>query len=616
MLVTKSDFEGVLAKLIFCEALAFDTETTTIHWWKSPWHPIAPRVFSVQFWTGTEGFYFDFGCSGSGPDALDDSHFKRLNDFVFCDPNKIWVAQNFKFDAHHLKNHGIDIAGTWHCTAAIQRIVNNLEVSLKLDDLGEKYLGENKIDVKSYMRENGLIKKIPVSPFRPDEFEDGLQFVDLPLPMLVEYGIKDTKLTWDLAQFQIKEIERLDAKYFEGDEKRSMRKVMDNERALTKVLFQMERNGIKIDRSYTAKAFETEKAKYEIAKAHLDEMVRPHTEKQIDWLSPKQLKPIFDAMNEPYGFTEKGNACFDKDALEKSEAPLAKKILEYRYHYKRAHTYFENYLKLVDTNDFIHPDYQQGGPQTGRISCWNPNLQNVPKRADKKEKDFPVRRCFTPESGEFFLVSWDYDQMEYRLTLDYAGQKDIIELIQAGLDPHAELGKRLSMDRDAAKTMNFKILYGAGIQAIADDLKTDYNGGKRAKREYFRALPQVEIFLKKVVDTAKIRGYIFTWLGRILKYDRNTSYKAPNGAIQGGCADAMKMAMNQIAPLFSGTKSKLRLQVHDELVASIHRDEIYLVEAVREIMESVYPYKLIKLTAGAAYSKIAWNQLEDGIPFN
>lgn len=633
MLVTRTNFEATLDTILALapKEIALDTETTSIHWWNSPWHPRKPRVFSVQLFFEVDGdeygYYFDFGSDNSTDDHLDSTHFAILQWKLFSLPGIYWYIQNAKFDMHHLKNHGCELAGDIHCTKVIARVLNNQEGSLKLDDLCEKYFGENKIDVKTKLDELGAITKIK-SPYAHDTAkpEDVYAFEKLPLPLLIEYGIRDTALTYKLGKWQRKKIAEKDAEIFTGDEttfqfpdgktfRRGLTFIMELENRLTKVLFQMERTGAKIDREWCEAAFANEKEMAFQAREHLDAIVTAVEMKNVDWNSNDEIAKVFDAFGISYGTTAKsGKAQFTRYTLEQTDHELAEKILKYRYHYKRAYTYFKNFLELADVDGFIHPDFQPGGTSTGRFSCWNPNLQNIPKRSDKQEKDYPVRRAFVNLGDDYFLYSFDFDQMEYRLMLNYAREEEIAKAIrEGGLDVHQAFADSLGLKRDDAKNLNFAVLYGAGIAKIASMIKIESWEATKMRKDYFRKLPGVKSFIDRVRNTAKARGYIFSFMGRVLKFDIETHWRASNHIIQGGCADITKYAMVLLAPLFEGKKSKLFLQVHDELDAYIHKDELELVPQIKKVLETAYEAKLLPLTSGAARSKTAWNELEDDV---
>lgn len=626
MLVTKRNFDEVLSELDrsarLHKAIGFDTETTCVNWWHSPWlekYDIKPRVFSMQFATTDKEFYFDFNHSD---DKLGDIHFAKINAELTQNPEILWFIANAKFDLHHSKNHDVEFAGTIHCTQAIARVMRNDEPKLGLDVLGEKYLGVGKLDVKSIIKERGHITQVKKFGHN-DKYDEVMHFDRLELGELVDYGKKDTRLCFDLGVFQIKKIKEIDKTIFESNPdvspKVRLSNVMENEWKLTKVLFDMEREGVLIDRAYTEEAYENEVAEYQKIEIELDKIGASHATGKVDWLSAKQLKPIFDAMQEPYSYTEKGNASFDRDALEASESQLAKLILKYRHHNKRAHTYFENFIWLADRDNIIHASAQPAGTQYGRMSYWDPNLQNVPKRKDKDEAKYKVRRCFIPKPGTFYGDA-DYTGAEYYLTMDYAGEMPVVEMLKAGLDPHAKLGVDMQLkDRDAAKTMQFRILYGVGAEALGKVL--GYKGaaakqmGFAKKAEYFARMPRVAEFLDKVKNVAGNRGYIFNWFGRVLNYDRSTSYKSPNGAIQSGVGDMTKVAQVDIhTRLLPGRKSKMLLQVHDALLFKLYPDELDLIPLILEAMKNAYPHKVLPMGADFAFSDKSWSDLTDEIP--
>lgn len=624
MLVNELNFHNVLDEIISLspEQICLDTETTTIHWWDSTWHPRKPRVFSIQLFFiqhGKEyGYYFDFGIKDSVV-PLNENHFSVLQNRLFSLPNILWFIANAKFDMHHLANHGCELIGPIHCTKVSARVLNNKEAKLSLDDLGHKYLGQEKLDIITYLKENNCKGDVQ-SPYDLEPKEE-LFFDQAPLPLLIDYGIRDVKLCYQLGVLQRHEAAVKDAEMFAVDKylihgkKRGIQYILDMENDLTKTLFKMERKGAKLDIDYCTKAFQHEKDKIAEWKEKLDGLATEAGMGEVLWNSNDQLQQIFDAFKIPYGHTATGKAQFTKYTLENTDHPIAKQILNYRYHYKRAYTYFKNFLELADKDGFIHPDYQPGGTVTGRFSCWNPNLQNIPKRSDKNEKDFPVRKSFVNIGDDFFLFSFDYDQMEYRLMLNYADEKKLADrIVKENLDVHQAIAEEIEKPRDDAKNINFAVLYGAGIAKIAKMIGcTQFQAG-RLKKKYFQRLPGVKRFVEKVRATAKVRGYIFSIFGRVLQFTTDDHWKASNAIIQGGCADIMKTAMVQIHDLLEGKKSFMFLQVHDELCFYLHKDELFIADEINKILESAYEPKILPLTSGMAYSKNAWNDLHEGLP--
>jgi DNA polymerase-1 len=609
MLVTKRNVAQLLEKILSDnpKEIALDTETTGIWSWESPhveWY--RPRVFSVQLHYEGNSFYFDFNHS---EDKLED--FSLLSP-LFSRVDVLWFIQNAKFELHQLRNHGLEIAGEIHCTKQAARLFNNLEESISLDALGTKYLNAPKLDVKTLIDEQGLKTKVRRFGVN-DNFEDWLHFDKLPLAMLVDYGEKDTEICWQLGKMQLAWIKEESSKMLALGSKVTVQDCYENEKKLTKACFEMESVGVKIDAAYTKKAYESEVNAYREIEKKLDLEAALILPDKIDWLSPKKLKALFDALKQPYEVTEKGTASFDKDSLEKMQHPIAQDILKYRFHYKRAHTYFEALIWLADKEGVLHADFQPGGTQTGRMSCWNPNLQNIPKRTDKKSDDFKVRKCFVPREG-FFFADFDYQAAEYRLMIDYAKETTWASAVIAGEDVHETTKKMLDLtDRDTAKTLNFGLLYGMGVQKFGVALKTTTQNAKRLKQAYFDKLPGVQKFIKSVKLTAESRGYLFTFSGRKLVYDYQSSFKAPNGLIQGGVGDMCKIAMVNCHEFLKDKKSRMILQVHDSILFEIALDETHLIPEIKRIMQSAYPHKILPMQVEGEYSNLSWGDLKEDI---
>jgi DNA polymerase I len=618
VLVTQKNFDSFLTAFSKSPLQrAVDFETTGIWHWRSPhvsWY--TPRIFSMQFSTlDNQDFYLDWEHS---TDKLSDKHFEILNREIFSNPDAYWFDHNAKFELHQARNHGISFAGTVHCTKHIARVVNNREASLKLDDLSAKYLGAQKLDVKSFMDEQKLYT-IVNKWGRAGTEEKWLHFDKLPLDMLIEYGVRDTQLCRDLGLLQLKTIEESCEKYYKNASV-DLRAVVANEHKLTKTVFEMETVGVKVDIPYCIEAYNFECSEYDAAKKELDLIAKG---KEVDWLSPQQLKSFFTELGvKSYKTTEKGAYSYDKDALEGMDHEAAKRILKYRYHYKRAHTYFENYVWLADVDGVIHPDFQNSGADTGRMSCWSPNLQNVPKRRDKDEQNYKVRRCFVPRSKEgFIFADFDYQAAEYRLMLDYARETVLVDKVASGYDVHQATADEIPElgGRDPAKNFNFGMLYGMGDKKIAETLGITNFKAKELKNRYFSRLPNVGTFINKVKDTVYHRGYIFNWLGRLLFYEKGgwpdgTSYKAPNGLIQSGVGDILKVAANNIAGrVLPGRKSRMLLLVHDAILFELHESELDLIDIIKKEMLAAYPPKVLHQDADVGYSRESWASLQDDI---
>lgn len=385
-----------------------------------------------------------------------------------------------------------------------------------------------------------------------------------------------------------------------------MSSVFLNESRLVKTCFRMESRGVLIDRAYVEAALKYEHN--EIRKAKEDFK----TDTGHSFLdSSKLFAKIFDERGEAYPTTDKGNPSFRAEYLELLDTPTARLIQKVREHEKRAGTYYSSFLYYADSFNRIHANIRQAGTTTGRFSYSNPNLQNLPREKDPTDtvKPFVVRGSFIP-TPSFIFSSIDYSQMEYRLMLDYAGEKALIEKILGGEDLHQATADLVGVSRDRAKTLNFAILYGAGIDEIARQLKVSVNQAHELRRMYFGRLPKVRNFIKRVIETGEQRGFVRNWMGRECHIRfKSEAYKLPNHLIQGGCADIIKLAMNQIDQytLDKKMRSGLVVQVHDENLLEVHENEYDLIEKAREIMQGVYvPKNGMVLTAEADWSDKSW----------
>jgi len=307
--------------------------------------------------------------------------------------------------------------------------------------------------------------------------------------------------------------------------------------------------------------------------------------------------------------TRKGNSSVTGDFLDHCSAPIAERIKAVRYHEKRASTYFVNFLYYMDKDNKIHPNMNQAGTATGRFSYSKPNLQNIPK--DKIDNITNVRRAFIPPP-EHRLLSIDYSQQEYRIMLDYAGQHDMIAAINAGADVHQVTADKLKVSRTAAKTLNFAILYGTGNANLAHMLSCTLTQAKNIKLRYFRELPAVAKLIRQVKQTGESRGYIKNKYGRIYWCsDYKFSYKLPNYLIQGTGADVIKHAMVQIYEYLKDKRSTMILQIHDEILMYLHKDEEGIVEDIEQIMVDAYtPMNNMGLTVSSSTSDISWGDID------
>lgn len=383
-----------------------------------------------------------------------------------------------------------------------------------------------------------------------------------------------------------------------------MRLVYGNEMELIKTCFAMEEVGILLDKGYTLNALAYE---HRGLKEAISVFEKDTGHKYTD--SNKLFAEIFTARGERFPVTEKGNPSFDYDALVGLKSPTADLIIRIRDHEKRAGTYYSSFLYYLANDGRIHANINQAGTTTGRFSYSNPNLQNLSKEDEEEDlkKEYVVRGCFIPTPG-FKFVSLDYSQVEYRLMLDYAGETNLIQSVLDGEDIHQSTADMVGVSRKYAKTLNFACLYGSGIANIAMMLGISEREASDLRQRYFSRLPKVKRLVKDIMRAGESRGYVRNWLGRRCHINhRDFAYKLPNHLIQGGSADVIKVAMNKIHKLLEGKKSRMVVQIHDDILHEIHEDELDIVKDIKQIMESVYvPKNGMLLTVSPEISHKSW----------
>jgi DNA polymerase I len=599
MIVTRLNLQDAMKHLAFVGEWGLDTETTGLldrH-----------RAFSIILTNADVTMYFNFQAY---PD-LDPIYvlpkeeiLQGIRAFILSNELNVLYIHNAKFDWHMLLKEGIDIKAKVHCTYAIERVLKNnyfgkgaysldlcaLRRGLKKDDKVTEYITKHKL----YIDVDVFGKKEPI---REKHFDK------VPFEIIAPYGEKDGSIVRALGISQRLKLQDLENS--RGDTP-SMTNVVENEVALTRTLVKMERHGVLLDVDLIEKAIQYEAEK-----------IREHHAKFTD-LTGKDyedsrllFREVFDRAGEKYPLTDKGNPSFAGDVLELMDSPIAAIINTIRYHEKRLGTYYSSYLYYKDENDVLHANALQGGTTTGRMSYTNPNMQNVSKEDEPEDQDLPyhLRECFIPRPGHFFY-DIDYEQMEYKLMLDYAGEMPLIKRILEGEDLHQATADMVGVSRKQAKTLNFAILYGAGHEKIALMLKVKEWEALQLMNQYFARLPKVERFIDTVKHKAKSRKYIYNWFGRRNYFATSgETYKAPNHLIQGGCADIVKVAMNNIQNEldYKKHKTKMLLQVHDELLFEVPFGEEWIGPRLQEIMEGVYkPTNGLHMTTSISHSTESW----------
>jgi len=605
MLVGLADFDAAVEHLIRQPTLALDTETTGLR----PYH--GDRLFSIIFYDGITPYYFNFqDYPDEGVKGLPRTYIQKLKPLLeqeTCVVKDISEQEreivitdrylhNAKYDMHILKQEDISVGGQIWCTQSMARVLYNDHIRYSLAACAKRIGLEKDDAVEEYVKKHKLWEWVTIPGKKR---RDKIKYYDkVPLSIMHPYGEQDVIVDWQLGVYQREELVKI---HFSSPKNHpTVWDIGKLEMDCTEVFFDMEHHGVRIDSDYCYRGAGHEAAR---VKRTEESLLKLNGLEFID--SNKHLSQIFANLNIKYPTTEKGNPSFPDEFLETLTNPVAQLVQTHRNATKRGGTYFQGFLYWADNNNYLHPDMRQGGPKTGRISYANPNLQNLTKKA-KDNGEYKVRRCILPDNNKSTLFSIDYDQMELKLMLDYAGQMDMIRKIRyEGYDGHDATAELAGISRSVAKTLNFGLLYGMGIDLLASKSKLNctIQEAKAFKYQYFSKLGLVRTFIRRSSSRAERRGYVYDWHGRRFYFsDPRFAYKAANAIIQGGCASIVKKVMVEIHDYLKDKKSRMLIQIHDEILFNIVHGEEWIIPHLKKIMEDAYPYKNIPMTCSVTYS--------------
>lgn len=569
---TEEERKKIIDLFLTNDFLSLDTETTGTD-------PISAKLVGLSFSIKeNQAFYVPVPQN-------DEEAQKIVNEFkpIYENENILKIGQNIKYDLLVLQNYGVTLKGKIFDTMIAHYLLQP-ELHHGMDYLAEVYLNYQTIKIEELIGSKGKNQKNMADLSPTEVYEYACEDADVTLklkhvlePLLKENGCE--QLFWDI------------------------------EMPLMPVLAYMERNGVCID---------TEGLK-ETSRLYTEEMNR--IEKEIHALagtdfniaSPKQVGEIlFDRLKivDKPKKTKTGQYVTSEEVLEslRSKHEIVEKILEHRGLKKLLGTYIDALPKLINPRTgHIHTSFNQTITATGRLSSSNPNLQNIPVRNEHGKE---IRKAFIPEKGCLFF-SADYSQIELRIMAHLSGDENMIEAFREGHDIHAATAAKVFKkpisevtreERSKAKTANFGIIYGITAFGLAERMNVSRTEAKNLIEEYFQTYPKVKEYMNRSIETARLKGYTETVYHRKCYLRDINSHNAVvrgyaernaiNAPIQGSAADIIKIAMIHIYERFraEGIRSKMILQVHDELNFSVYPEERERVQQiVVEEMEKAYP---------------------------
>ncbi len=483
------------------------------------------------------------------------------------------IGQNLKYDLEVLRNYNVCLRGKMWDTMIAHYLIQP-ELRHNMDYLAEIYLNYQTIHIDELIGPRGKNQRSMRS---------------LPPSQVYEYACEDADITHRLKNKLEPELKKIGAEYL----------FYNIEMPLMPVLAEMEMNGVSIDIASLSETSKQLTERMHEIEAHIYELAG----EQFNIASPKQVGDIlFGKMKiiEKPKRTKTGQYVTSEEVLQQLQGkhPIVHAILEHRGLKKLLGTYVDTLPTLINPRTgHIHTSFNQTITATGRLSSSDPNLQNIPVRGEDGKE---IRKAFVPEQGCLFF-SCDYSQIELRVMAHLSGDENMIETFREGHDIHAATAAKIYKkaidkvsrdERTKAKRANFGIIYGITVFGLAERLDISRSEAKELIDGYFNTFPKVKDYMEKSVEVAKQQGYVTTLFGRrrylpdIHSANRTIAgfaeRNAINAPIQGTAADIIKIAMIRIARRFTeeGIRSKMILQVHDELNFSVYPDEKERVEKI------------------------------------
>ena len=576
LIITKKETEEFAELLSQQTAFCFDTETTSAE-------PLKANLVGMSFsWKKGSAYYVSI--KGN---ELKENEIVNLFKPILEDDSKNIIAQNAKYDMLVMRQFDIYLGHNLFDTMIAHYLIQP-ELPHNIDSIAERYLNYKKVTTESLIGKKGK-GQMSMGQLNPEKVKD--------------YACEDADITWQLKPLLEKQL-----KDFKLD-----RLFNEVEMPLVHVLADMEYYGVTID----SNALKNIAAQLRNELIALEQKIHEYAGMEFNIASPKQLGEV---LFEKLKITDKPKRTKTKqyatgeDVLEKlaDKHEIVPAILEFRGLSKLLNTYVEALPKLVnDKTGRIHTSYNQAVTSTGRLSSTNPNLQNIPIR---DEKGKIIRKAFIPRDDEHVLLAADYSQIELRIMAHLSQDEAMLEAFKNDEDIHLSTAAKLFKlkpedvtreQRGQAKGVNFGIIYGISAFGLSQNTGMSNKDAKQLIDNYFETYPNVKAFMDKSIATAREKGYAETLMGRkrflpdINSNNRTVRSAAErnaiNAPIQGSSADMIKVAMVRInrALKEKQLKSRMIMQVHDEVIVDTHKNEVDEVKSiVLEAMKNAISLKV------------------------
>lgn len=572
LIENEADARKILDFFLTKEILSLDTETTSTN-------PIDAELVGLSFSVEEKKAFYV-----AVPDNREEAQ-KIVNIFkpLYENPEILKIGQNLKYDLEVLHNYGVSLAGPMFDTMIAHYLIQP-ELRHNMDYMAETLLHYRTIHIEELIGERGRNQR---------------NMRDLKPAEVYEYAAEDADITLRLYNVLLPKLKECGAEQL----------FYEIEMPLMPVLAEMELNGIRIDTDSLAETSSILTSRMR----QLETQIYEAAGEEFNIASPKQVGEILfgkmKIVDKPKK-TKTGQYVTSEEVLQqlRHKNPIVDDILAHRGLKKLLGTYVDALPKLINRRTgHIHTSFNQAVTSTGRLSSSDPNLQNIPVRGEDGKE---IRRCFIPEEGCLFF-SADYSQIELRVMAHLSGDENMAEAFRLGHDIHAATAAKIYKEdiadvtrdqRTKAKRANFGIIYGITVFGLAERLDISRAEAAQLIDGYFASFPKVAQYMEQSKETARAKGYAETFFHRRRYLPDINSHNATvrnfaernaiNAPIQGSAADIIKIAMVRISRRFKaeGIKSKMILQVHDELNFSVIPEEKEKVQRiVLEEMQNAYP---------------------------
>ena len=519
-------------------------------WRRTPTTPIASDYYPYHHIIG---------------ENLSDAHLREVTQVI--EEHPILVMHNAKHDILALENLGMNVRDKFfYDTMLMGHWVNENMLSKGLDFMSQLY--------------GGMPKN------RPDIMKKIIKIVGwdhIPSKMMGEYSANDAFITYEL-------FERL---YRDFEEEGYTGELWEFEQQFLRLVLRMESHGIGVNTDICIAESERGLIRMEEISASLNGL-NPNSPKDLEVL-------LIDALGlDPFKWTDTGRISFDREAMEHYEEELelidnrtANLVLEYRGWLKARSSYYEAYLRLISDEGNLHPNFKLHGTRTGRLSCAQPNLQQIP-RVTAKDWNGNAKLALQARIG-YNLFDIDYSNLEFRMGAIYANEPNMIEPLVNGFKPFDAMAELMfgidwtQEQRQLCKTFTYMTSYGAGIAKVARIMHLEQDEAERLRADFFNAYPRLKSATRRATMKAETRGYALLWSGRRRHFeDARGSHKAFNAVIQGGSAELVKRVMLIVGDIIDWDTCKMLLQIHDSVVFEIKQGyESYWLPILEMTMQNV-----------------------------